>query len=495
MEHQSAKAAKEEFVAGHHGTSLHEINAVIGIVPLAALLLCCLGQTPAYRALLTNVAKLQLTFLRGVGLRSEQLCLSTAVAATLLLEFYVTLLPAIGVMMGVLQPATLFSWVAAASVVPCGVLVRRLWGRAEAHHHVVRVVERLAVNRPRFISHYRGAMMLCTCIAILAVDFRAFPRRFAKAEAYGTGLMDVGVGSFIGASGIVAGSKGLLVSRHSIPDQDRKSSAVPHIVALTILGCVRLVLTKLTGYQHPVSEYGVHWNFFFTLAGVKILTEAMPLTAMPRLSGVMIAAGHQYFLSHGSIDYIHSDARSPSWFSLNKEGWRSLPGYWALHLLAVSCGQMLAAARIGAIAEVMLQHNPRASVQLRMQPLWRFVLKLATATAALWAAMAAVTTWVQPVSRRACNAAYILWMLAFNMQVLTIFAAIDVLEPYDAVHVFEDANSYMLPLFLLANLLTGCINLAIDTLAVGDWAARGIVAGYLFVLCSVATLMSPRRKQ
>lgn len=80
-------------------------------------------------------------------------------------------------------------------------------------------------------------------------------------------------------------------------------------------------------------------------------------------------------------------------------------------------------------------------------------------------------------------------------QVLTIFAAVDVLEPYDAVHVFEDANSYMLPLFLLANLLTGGINLAIDTLAVGDWAARGIVAGYLFALCCVATLMSPRRKQ
>lgn len=38
-------------------------------------------------------------------------------------------------------------------------------------------------------------------------------------------------------------------------------------------------------------------------------------------------------------------------------------------------------------------------------------------TLLLWGQMWAVASWVQPVSRRACNAAYILWMLAFNMQV------------------------------------------------------------------------------
>lgn len=49
--------------------------------------------------------------------------------------------------------------------------------------------------------------MLYTCICILAVDFRAFPRRWAKAETYGSGLMDVGVGGIILASGLAAGSK------------------------------------------------------------------------------------------------------------------------------------------------------------------------------------------------------------------------------------------------------------------------------------------------
>ena len=96
-----------------------------------------------------------------------------------------------------------------------------LWLGSMAHTCFERILAQLAFARTHLtstaslappallcsgsLSSYRASLMLVTLIAILGVDFPAFPRRFAKAETFGTGLMDVGVGSFVAASGLAHG--------------------------------------------------------------------------------------------------------------------------------------------------------------------------------------------------------------------------------------------------------------------------------------------------
>lgn len=39
----------------------------------------------------------------------------------------------------------------------------------------------------------------------------------------------------------------------------------------------RLLATRGVNYPQHLGEYGAHWNFFFTLAAVRLLTAALPL--------------------------------------------------------------------------------------------------------------------------------------------------------------------------------------------------------------------------
>ncbi|KAL8470802.1 hypothetical protein ACS0TY_033398 [Phlomoides rotata] len=249
------------------------------------------------------------------------------------------------------------------------------------------------------ISSYRVSMVLVTCLSILAVDFKIFPRRFAKTETYGTGLMDLGVGSFVVANALVSRqSRG--ISNMGLQNGLRSTSP------LIVLGFARLISTSSVNYQVHVGEYGVHWNFFFTLAAVAILT--LVINIHPNYCGVLgsfILVGYQALLLSGLNAYLLSEERKDDIVSQNKEGIFSIFGYWGMYLLSVRIGSYLF---FGDTADAVVKTRKWARTRV-----WALCLFF-------WSITLLLDQHVETISRRTCNMAYVSFTLASNLQVILL---------------------------------------------------------------------------
>lgn len=149
--------------------------------------------------------------------------------------------------------------------------------------------------------------------------------------------MDLGVGSFVFSSGVVAARSYL---NHRQPGLMK---ALRSGLAILVLGFARFFLTKSVNYQEHVSEYGLHWNFFFTLGFLPpivtllgFLRKHMPF-AVPAF---VIIIGYQYALNQGLQDWILNAPRTDV-ISANKEGICSFMGYLSIFMFGLQCGEIL----------------------------------------------------------------------------------------------------------------------------------------------------------
>ncbi|KNG48844.1 gpi-anchored wall transfer protein [Stemphylium lycopersici] len=273
-----------------------------------------------------------------------------------------------------------------------------------------------------FITNYRGAMMIITCVAILAVDFRVFPRRFAKVENWGTSLMDMGVGSFVFTAGVVSVRASLKEGGGRQPLTKRLAASLRHAVPLLVLGTIRLISVKGLDYAEHVTEYGVHWNFFFTLGFLPpfaaLFQTAFDLVPSYAVLSFVLAAAYEMALDWTSLgSYILVAARTDL-LSKNREGVFSFFGYLAIFL----AGQSLGASALP--RQQPVAKDASLSVKLRQTTLG----KLAT-TSVIWTALFFFCTGYYglrlPVSRRLANLPYFLWVSSFNSYQITICCAIE----------------------------------------------------------------------
>lgn len=168
------------------------------------------------------------------------------------------------------------------------------------------------------LSTYRAHMMLMTILAILAVDFPVFPRSLAKCETFGVSIMDLGVGSFVFSQGVVSALPLIRDQNYlTTPLLSKLIRVTKKCLPIIALGMVRVVLVKGTEYpvccpwtyinhvvillQEHVTEYGVHWNFFLTLAFLPILQVLLhPIIIYFPISliGILVAVGAFWSYSH-----------------------------------------------------------------------------------------------------------------------------------------------------------------------------------------------------
>lgn len=401
-------------------------------------------------------------------------------------------------------------------------------------------------------------MMIITCAAILAVDFKVFPRRFAKVENWGTSLMDLGVGSFVFSGGVMS-ARALLkqqASGKSHPLTSRLYASTRHSLPLLVLGVVRLYSVKGLDYAEHVTEYGVHWNFFFTLGFLPpflaLFESAFAL--LPSFAALSIILGVVYEVALDFTDLTAFIVTAPrtNLLNQNREGIFSFFGYLAIFLAGRATGMYVlpreataeeATAANGdsgrgrtsrrgsnlrkngsklaqeSFSEIRnelsrARFNPfRVSLSSLPQTKQLFGL-LQSSTfgrlvfwTAIWSSLYIFSTGYYTlnlrVSRRLANLPYFLWVSAFNCGQLALFCAIETLffpGIYSAKtqdeerrraneatsRVLRAFNRNGLAIFLVANLLTGLVNLTIPTLQVTQVQSMAVLAGYMGVLSAVA---------
>ncbi|KAF2454743.1 GPI-anchored wall transfer protein 1 [Lineolata rhizophorae] len=368
-----------------------------------------------------------------------------------------------------------------------------------------------------FVTTYRGNMMVITCTSILAVDFNVFPRRFAKVETWGTSLMDVGVGSFVFSGGLVSARALLKAGMQTKgPLLSRMITALRHSIPLLVLGLVRLYSVKGLDYAEHVSEYGVHWNFFFTLGllppFVALLHSFPFFKAGPKslaVLAVVVAVAYQTVLDSTELEAFILTAPREDLLSKNREGISSFVGYLAIFLAGQATGMYV-------LPRERLPPSPPSSSATILDKLRRWcctTLARLILWAGIWSGLFVITTadsgLAMPISRRIANLPYFLWITAFNCCQITLYAVVEAVwfpGIYDhgnrqqsnrgeserergqeatsrLLHAF---NRNGLAIFLIANLLTGLVNLTLPTLDMGQGQAMAVLVVYTAILAGLA---------
>ncbi|MBZ3869892.1 Phosphatidylinositol-glycan biosynthesis class W protein [Sciurus carolinensis] len=370
------------------------------------------------------------------------------------------------------------------------------------------------------IACYRVINSVFTAIAILAVDFPLFPRRFAKTELYGTGAMDFGVGSFVFGTAMVClevrrkymgGSKFYYLTKSLY-------SSWP----LFFLGIGRLIVIKSIDYQEHLTEYGVHWNFFFTIIVVKLITSLL-LIIFPLNKSWIVAVSitmlYQLALAFTPLKRLilygtDGSGTRVGLLNANREGIISSLGYVAIHMAGVQTGLYV------------LKNRTHIKDWVKV------ACCLLLVSISLFISLYVLQVNTEAVSRRMANLAFCVWVVASSLILLSCLLLSDIVLSFakflvkgalvpcswkliQAPSTNKKHSEFLVPeaerkeshlclvtalnrnqliFFLLSNITTGLINLTVDTLHSSTMWALFILNLYMFTNCLIVYILNLQGK-
>ncbi|XP_043574499.1 phosphatidylinositol-glycan biosynthesis class W protein [Chiloscyllium plagiosum] len=424
--------------------------------------------------------------------------------------------------------ANVLHWLVLVLAAVLALFVFKIYSQRKQHSHqqLKEVIKsfletNLDVNYIPFVTLFRVFINIKTGISILAVDFPIFPRRYAKAETYGTGIMDFGVAAFVFANAVVSPEAR---QKNKTISYSKFSFVIKQIIAvwpLVFLGLARLISVKTVDYHEHVTEYGLHWNFFFTLAIVRVLSSFLLILCPVRSSWILsasIAICYQLLLETTNLKQfiLHgSDGKGTrfGFINANREGLFSLFGYIAIYMAGVQVGVYIMKTRT----------SVKDWIKVQGFLLMSFLI--------LWLLLHVSEALTDPVSRRMANLSFVLWTVGQSLFFLMIYLLADLVLVFVKVisgmvnvpsswnilpdssektkdrklfksHSFgkldkttvhfcliEAVSRNQLLFFLQSNILTGLVNLTIDTIHSSTFISLFVLLVYMFCNCIIVYIL------
>jgi phosphatidylinositol glycan class W len=165
---------------------------------------------------------------------------------------------------------------------------------------------------------------------------------------------------------------------------------MPIIMAIALGG---ILSRSFVNHPELVTEYGVHWNFFWTLAVITLATSFVTSVHLLNYIGLGLHLLYQVCLYSGLGEFILNGPRD-NFFSKNREGILGCIGYICIYMFGAG------------FTEFVIKRSEIGKSKFLIPKLSSIAYKLLIYTICSGIIMVLLNEYVQSFSRRTVNASY-----------------------------------------------------------------------------------------